>query len=120
MIASLAALALLTTPAEIADVSGLYRISQMEMAGGLELSPNGRFRYAFDYGAVSEGSEGKWALEGDTIVLTTDPMPPSQECDRGFASACFNRTALTRDGENWILIRWDARIVLKPDQPRPR
>ena len=115
MIASLAALALLAAPGEVAGVAGLYRINQMEMAGGLELSPNGRFRYAFDYGAVSEGSEGKWALEGDTIVLTTDPMPPPKECDRGFASACFNRTALTRDGENWILIRWDARIVLKPD-----
>ena len=33
---------------------GLYEIDQMEMAGGLELQPNGRFRYAFDYGAVRE------------------------------------------------------------------
>ena len=45
-------------PAEPFKFAGLYRISQMEMAGGLELQPNGRFRYAFDYGAVSEESEG--------------------------------------------------------------
>ena len=34
--------------------AGLYQINQMEMAGGLELSPDGRFRYALEYGAVSE------------------------------------------------------------------
>ncbi len=54
----------------------------------------------FDYGAVSEESEGKWAVEGRHVVLTTDPMPPPAECDRGFASACFDQTPLTRDGEN--------------------
>jgi hypothetical protein len=104
-------------PRQVAD---LYRINQMEMAGGLELRADGRFRYAFDYGAVSEEAEGKWAAEGSTVLLTTDPMPPPAECDRGFASACFNRTALTSEGENLILWRWDARIVLKPVQPRPR
>jgi hypothetical protein len=115
VIAALVALALAAPPTEAQQVAGLYRINQMEMAGGLELSPNGRLRYAFDYGAVSEGAEGKWTVEEGKILLTTDPMPPPAECDRGFASACFNRTALTRDGENWVLIRWDARIVLKPD-----
>ena len=102
------------------QVGGLYQISQMEMAGGLELQPNGRFRYAFDYGAVSEVSEGKWSVEEGTVLLTTDPMPPKSECDRGFASACFDRTALTREGENYVLWRWDAKILLKPVQPRPR
>jgi hypothetical protein len=101
-------------------VAGLYEIDQMEMAGGLELLPSGRFRYGFDYGAVSEVSEGKWTVEGGTVLLTTDPMPPKSECDRGFASACFDRTPLTSEGENLILGRWDARIVLKPVQPRPR
>ena len=99
--------------------AGLYEINQMEMAGGLELQPGGRFRYAFDYGAVSEVSEGEWAVEGGTVLLTTDPMPPKSECDRGFASACFNRTPLAREGENFILWRWDARIVLKPVQRAP-
>ena len=104
----------------VPDAAGLYEIDQMEMAGGLELSPDGRFRYGLDYGAVSEGSEGRWTFENGAVVLTTDPMPPKAECDRGFASACFDRTVLTSDGENFILWRWDARIVLKPVQPRPR
>ena len=103
-----------------AGFAGLYEINQMEMAGGLELQPGGRFRYAFDYGAVSEVSEGKWTVEGDTVLLTTDPMPPKSECDRGFASACFDRTPLGREGGNLILWRWDAKIRLKPVQPRPR
>lgn len=103
----------------VPDAAGLYRINQMEMAGGLELSPDGRFRYGFDYGAVSEGGEGNWTFEDGKVVLTTDPMPPPEECDRGYATACFNRTPLTQDGENWILYRWDARIVLKPVQRVP-
>ena len=103
-----------------AGFAGLYEINQMEMAGGLELQPDGRFRYGFDYGAVSEVSEGKWTVEGGTVLLTTDPMPPKAECDRGFASACFDRTPLPREGGNLILWRWDAKIRLKPVQPRPR
>jgi len=109
-----------TAPAEPPRFAGLYRISQMEMAGGLELEPNGRFRYAFDYGAVSEESEGNWTVRDGNVLLTTDPMPPPAQCDRGFASACFRDTPLAADDENLILWRWDARIVLKPVQPRPR
>ena len=104
----------------VPDAAGLYEINQMEMAGGLELRPDGRFRYAFDYGAVSEESEGRWTFEDGTVVLTTDPMPPKADCDRGFASACFDRARLTSEGERLILYRWDARIILKPVQPRPR
>ena len=115
----MAALAV-AAPAGPLKFAGLYRISQMEMAGGLELRPDGRFRYAFDYGAVSEESEGTWAVRDGTVLLTTNPMPPPAECDRGFASACFRDTPLTADDENLILWRWDARIVLKPVQPRPR
>ena len=103
-----------------AQFAGLYEINQMEMAGGLELRPNGRFRYAFDYGAVSEEAEGSWTVEDGAVLLTTDPMPPRSECDRGYGSACFNRTSLGRTDNELILWRWDARIKLKPVQPRPR
>lgn len=121
LIGALALFAATTAAAEPQrSFAGLYRINQMEMAGGLELRADGRFRYAFDYGAVSEETEGKWAAEGNGVLLTTDPMPPAAECDRGFASACFKRTPLTVEDENLILWRWDARIVLKPVQPRPR
>ena len=103
----------------VPDAAGLYEINQMEMAGGLELRPDGRFRYAFDYGAVSEVSEGRWTFEDGTVVLTTDPMPPRAECDRGFDSACFDRTRLTSEDDRLILYRWDAKIILKPVQRGP-
>ena len=91
----------------------------MEMAGGLELSTNGRFRFGFDYGAVSEVSEGKWTSDKDGVVLTTDPMPPPAECDRGFAMACFKGTRLPVVDSELLLFRWDARIVLRPVQRAP-
>jgi hypothetical protein len=60
------------TPAELA---GLYEIRQMEMAGGLELQPNGRFRYALEYGALSERGEGDWTVSGNSVLLTSNPRP---------------------------------------------
>ena len=108
------------SPTAAQDVAGLYEVNQMEMGGGLELRPDGRFRYALEYGAVSEEAQGKWAVERGTVRLTTDPMPPKSECDRGFASACFDRTPLAAEGENLVLYRWDAKILFKPFQPRPR
>jgi len=103
-----------------AGFAGLYEINQMEMAGGLRLDPNGLFTYVLDYGAVSEESEGTWVATKDGVLLTTQPKLPPSRCDRGFMAACFNKTPLTADGENLILFRWDARIVFKPVQPRPR
>lgn len=55
--------------------AGLYEIRQMEMAGGLELLPTGRFRYALEYGAASEEAEGDWESEGDVVRLTSNPIP---------------------------------------------
>ena len=98
-------------------VAGLYEVNQMEMAGGLELRPDGRFRYALEYGAVSEGAEGNWTMDAGTVRLTTDPMPPKDECDRGYASACFDKTPLQPEEDELILWRWDAKIRF---QPRPR
>lgn len=104
------------SPAE-EKVAGLYVINQMEMGGGLELRPDGRFRYALDYGAVSEEAEGVWTVDDGTVRLTTEPMPPKAECDRGYASACFDKTPLQAEDGELILWRWDAKIRF---QPRPR
>jgi hypothetical protein len=82
MQAFLAALLLAAGPAAGADgVSGLYQIRQMEMGGGLELTPDGRFRYALDYGAASEQAEGRWVTKNDSIMLTSDPMPKAPSFD---------------------------------------
>jgi hypothetical protein len=209
--ASLAACAA-TAPAEPPpDATGLYEIRQMEMAGGLELMPDGRFRYALEYGAVSEQGEGRWLAKGEEVALTSDPMPraPAFEVLKdepaapgelwvslappGFGNwtaplelivtlrgssepfsiragadghvpldgkmatsiqpvvpvyglpgppipltaasghkillrfqandlgrARFDREPLTREGDTLVLYRYDAKIVFKPVQPRPR
>lgn len=72
------ALLLMTAPAPAkASPAGFYRTQQMEMGGGLELKPNGRFRYALEYGAASEQGEGNWTFDGKVVRLTSNPMPRS-------------------------------------------
>ncbi|MEO7634423.1 MAG: hypothetical protein ABIS38_02105 [Sphingomicrobium sp.] len=72
----LALAAMLPTAAPAApSLAGTYQIHQMEMAGGLELRADGHFRYAFDYGAVSETAEGDWTATPTGVVLTSNPMP---------------------------------------------
>lgn len=61
-------------PAEAAALAGYYEGNQAELAAGLELGPDGRFRYGLAYGALNEGSEGSWAVDGDRIRLTSDPV----------------------------------------------
>jgi len=76
--ALLAMAALAAASPALADApspAGLYAISQMEMGGGLELRPDGTFRYQLDYGAVSESAEGKWSVADGVVRLTSDPMP---------------------------------------------
>ncbi|MEO7601914.1 MAG: hypothetical protein ABIS39_01430 [Sphingomicrobium sp.] len=57
------------------SLPGIYRSQQIEVAAALELTEDGRFRYALDYGAVSEETEGKWTSDGKTVRLTSAPMP---------------------------------------------
>lgn len=75
MIAVVALLLGAVQAAAAADISGYYETSQIEVAAALELHPDGRFRYALDYGAVSESAQGEWTLDGETVRLTTRPAP---------------------------------------------
>lgn len=61
-----------------AELAGTYDGGQMELAAGLELRPDGKFGYGLSYGAIDEEAEGVWTVEGDEVVLTTDPpvTPP--------------------------------------------
>lgn len=77
--AALALLAAQAAPVHPARLAGLYVTHQMEMAGALELKSNGHFRYQFDYGAASEEAEGDWILDGNTVRLTSNPMPKLPE-----------------------------------------
>lgn len=67
-------IALALAPAA-STLPGIYRSQQMEVGAGLELKEDGRFRYALDYGAVSELGEGKWTSDAKTVRLTSVPMP---------------------------------------------
>lgn len=72
---SSAFLALAASLAAHGSPAGLYRTHQMEVAGALELEPNGHFRYALSYGAVDEEGEGDWTAEKGAVRLTSNPMP---------------------------------------------
>ncbi len=70
-----------------AALVGLYDGNQMEMAAGLELKADGRFRYGLAYGALDEEAEGTWRAEGDHVVLTSDPVTPPRILFLGQQSA---------------------------------
>lgn len=72
---ALATLLLALAPVSKASLAGTYEIRQMEMAGGLELKRDGRFRYAFTYGALDEEAAGSWTFDGRAVRLTSNPMP---------------------------------------------
>lgn len=64
--------------AEPVSAAGVYDGSQMEMAAGLELGVDGRYRYGLSYGAVDEVSQGSWTGAEGGIVLNSDPSTPPQ------------------------------------------
>ena len=64
--------------AEPISAAGVYDGSQTEMAAGLELGADGRYRYGLSYGAVDEVSQGKWTSAEGGIVLNSDPSTPPQ------------------------------------------
>lgn len=55
---------------------GTYDGGQAELAAGLELRADGRFRYALSYGALDEEATGRWRAEDGRVVLTGDPVTP--------------------------------------------
>jgi hypothetical protein len=57
-----------------ADLAGTYRGNQMEVGTELRLEANGRFEYYLSYGALDEMSEGTWSLDGEAILLSSDPF----------------------------------------------
>jgi hypothetical protein len=69
--------AALAAPALAADCpTGLFMAAAgPDTAGGLELLPDGRFRFAFSEGAVDEAAQGRWRCRDGTLLLTTEPTP---------------------------------------------
>ena len=59
-----------------ASLVGHYDGHQTEMGAELILTADGRFHYGLVYGALDEEAAGTWALEGDHVLLTSDPGTP--------------------------------------------
>lgn len=115
MLVWLTSLALAAAPLETSAVAGYYECHQMEMAGAIELAASGRFRYAFDYGAVSEAAEGRWSRREGMVNLTSDV--PTSRLDPERSIANFADEALAVDGETLVLRRYDAIIRFEKIKP---
>jgi len=59
-----------------ASLVGHYDGHQMEMGAELILTADGRFHYGVAYGALDEEAMGTWVLQGDHVLLTSDPVTP--------------------------------------------
>ena len=56
--------------------AGTYRMrGPPDEVGGLELSPDGHFRFGYAGGAVDLHAEGRWTSDGQSVVLNTEPRP---------------------------------------------
>src|SRR5437764_7935468 len=60
--------------AQSGSLAGVYDGGQMEIAAALELTPDGRFNYAFSYGALDEQAAGRWTVNGDRVLLSSNPV----------------------------------------------
>jgi hypothetical protein len=59
------------------ELAGSYVLRGVrEMAARLDLGSDGRFAYAFTYGALDQGAQGSWSRRGDRVVLMSDRAPP--------------------------------------------
>jgi hypothetical protein len=56
------------------SLAGTYDGRQMELAAALRLGVDGRFDYYLSYGALDETASGTWTVEGDAVVLDSDPV----------------------------------------------
>ena len=64
--------------------SGRYRVAEgPDVAGGLELGADGRFRYFLSAGALDQHAEGSWTETAGDIRLTTEPKPVPPSFARG-------------------------------------
>ncbi|WP_326525763.1 hypothetical protein [Sphingomonas sp.] len=70
--------AIVLSGAQVAQDSpvGLYDGGGFEMAAGLELTADGRFRYALSVGSYDEEASGRWRSADGRLLLTSDPVTP--------------------------------------------
>ena len=96
-----------------AAAAGNYRMrGPPDEVGGIELLPDGRFRFGYAGGAVNAQAEGRWTSDGRTVILNTDPRPTPPTFTAGPVSRGDGLTILVKgpDGEGLPLI--DVRVGL--------
>jgi hypothetical protein len=133
LLCALAPTLFLALPAAAAParcLPGQYDASAPEIAAGLELSANGRFRYGLSYGALDERAQGRWEADDRTVFLTSDPVTPPRfvlvneaaapegtfrlglDLPEGIAPQYFNALLVLKDGrtigatlgfEDWVV-----------------
>jgi hypothetical protein len=94
-------------------VIGTYDGHQMEMAVGLKLQADGRFDYGLSYGALDESATGTWSVDGDNVLLTSDPVAPPKFVFLGQQPSTDGKAHLALDlPENWSRQYFNAGIGL--------
>jgi len=57
-------------------VAGEYYLNGvMETASGFRINPDGTFEFFFSQGALDRQGKGKYKVEGDSIIFTSDTIP---------------------------------------------
>jgi hypothetical protein len=102
-----------SAPANASPLVGTYDGHQMEMAVGLELRADGRFDYGLSYGALDERASGTWRVDGNTVLLTSDPVTPPKFTLLRQRPASDGKTHLVLDlPKGWTRQYFDAEIGL--------
>jgi len=100
-------------PASSSSLVGTYDGHQMEMAAGLELQADGRFDYGLSYGALDERASGTWRVEGNVVLLTSDPVTPPKFTLLEQQPASDGKTHLVLDlPKGWTRQYFDSEIGL--------
>ncbi|MCC6828872.1 MAG: hypothetical protein IT550_11675 [Novosphingobium sp.] len=78
-------------------VAGFYDGDGFEIAAGLELRPDHRFRYGLSYGAIDEQASGRWDFGKGGVLLTSDPITPPRFVLVGEAAGADGRFHIALD-----------------------
>lgn len=103
LVALVASPALAASDANLAKLAGTYDGGQIEIASGLELTKDGRFRYGLSYGALDEVAAGTWLAAGETVTLTVQQYESNDPSSDGK----FGPSVLKVENGELVLPRYD-------------
>ncbi|MDB5707076.1 MAG: hypothetical protein JWN66_4192 [Sphingomonas bacterium] len=107
--------AFVATPASAqtaASLVGSYDGHQMEMGAELHLLADGRFEYGVAYGALDEAGQGSWRVEGDRVLLTSDPVTPPRFVFTGQKPAPSGTVRFSLEAPQGVSLQYFDAVVL--------